>query len=90
MAEIYQIKVQGILDEQWSNWFNGLTTEVGTASDGPPITTLTVAVSDQAKLRGILSKIWDLNLTVISVTQIEPEERERDSQSYSQPGGGLP
>jgi hypothetical protein len=40
-----------------------------------PITTLTGAVADQAELRGILSKIWDLNLMVISVTQIESGEK---------------
>jgi hypothetical protein len=79
----YQIKVQGRLDENWSDWFNGMTIELETEGDSPPITTLTVAVADQAKLRGILSKIWDLNLTVISVAQIEPQECKR----HSQPGG---
>jgi len=78
MAEIYQVKVEGILDEQWSDWFNGLTIEVGSGSDDPLATTLTVAVSDQAKLRGILSRIWDLNLTVISVARIEPGARHRN------------
>ena len=73
----YQIKVQGRLDENWSDWFNGMTIELENECDGPPITTLTVAVADQARLRGILSKIWDLNLTVISVTQIESEGQVR-------------
>jgi len=65
---VYQIRVQGKLDEHWSDWFNGMaiTSESG-------ITTLTGAVMDQARLRGILSKIWDLNLTVISV------ERQQNS-----------
>jgi hypothetical protein len=65
----YQIKVQEQLDEKWSDWFNGMT--ITLESD---ITTLTGAVADQAKLRGILSKIWDLNLTVVSVTQMESEK----------------
>jgi hypothetical protein len=64
----YRIKVRGRLDERWSDWFNGMTI---TPERG--ITTLTGAV-DQAKLRGILSKIWDLNLTVVSVTQMESEK----------------
>ena len=68
----YQIKVQGQLDERWSDWFNGMTLTFGSASNSSPITTLTGVVADQAKLRGMLSKIWDLNLTLISVTQIEP------------------
>ena len=67
----YQIKVRGRLDERWSDWFNGMTLTFESASNSSPITTLTGAVADQAKLRGILSKIWDLNMTVISVTQVE-------------------
>ena len=63
---IYQIKMQGKLDEKWSDWFNEMT--VTLESD---ITTLTGAVVDQAALRGILDKVWDLNLTLISVNRIE-------------------
>ena len=69
--------MRGRLDERWSDWFNGMT-----ITSERDITTLTGAV-DQAKLRGIVSKIWDLNLTVISVTQIELERDE----SHLQKGG---
>jgi len=68
LPAMYRIKVRGRLDERWSDWFNGMTI---TPERG--ITTLTGAL-DQAKLRGILSKIWDLNLTLISVTQMESEK----------------
>ncbi len=71
--DIYQIRVQGRLDAHWADWFNGTTVELEASGD-PPITTLTVA-ADQAKLRGILSKIWDLSLTVLSVILIESEDR---------------
>ena len=73
-----------------SAWYSDkqdVSIEFETECDGPPMTTLTVAVSDQAKLRGILSKIWDLNLTVISVAQIESQECKRHSQPHSQRGG---
>jgi hypothetical protein len=71
----YQIKVQGNLDERWSDWFSGLTVIVGAESETPPVTTLTGSM-DQATLRGILNKIWDLNLTLISVAPIkDPSER---------------
>ena len=70
----YEIRVKGILDRKWSGWFNGMAITFGQASDGSPLTTLTGTVADQAKLRGLLSKIWDLNLTVLSVNRIEPEE----------------
>jgi hypothetical protein len=62
---IYQIKMQGRLDESWSGWFNGMTV----TSDGDT-TTLTGPVADQSALRGILTKLWDLNLALISVTRI--------------------
>jgi hypothetical protein len=83
MAKIYQVKVEGTLDEKWADWFNDLTIDCENECDGSPITTLTGLVADQPRLRGILSKIWDLNLTLISVTRIEP-----GMENYrSQPGG---
>lgn len=68
----YRITVQGRLDESWSRWFNGLTIEC-TSTDDSAITTLTGPVVDQPALRGILNKLWDLNLILISVTRIEKE-----------------
>ena len=67
---VYQIKVQGNLDDRWSDWFSGLVVDVEDESERPPITTLTGSI-DQAALRGMLNKIWDLNLTLISVVPIE-------------------
>jgi len=71
---VYQIKVQGRLDECWSDWFNGMAITFEGESDGPTVTTLTGAVVDQAKLRGMLAKIWDLNLALMSVNRIESEK----------------
>ncbi|MBN2004030.1 MAG: hypothetical protein JXA21_11805 [Anaerolineae bacterium] len=62
---IFQIKIQGELRENWSDWFNGMS--ISTEGD-PSITTLTGTIADQAALRGILNKIWDLNLALISVS----------------------
>ena len=70
---VYQIKVQGNLDDRWSDWFSGLTVVVGDERENPPVTTLTGLI-DQAALRGILNKIWDLNLTLISVVSIEADK----------------
>jgi hypothetical protein len=69
--KVYQIRVQGRLHKRRSDWFEGMTMGLETASDDTLITTLTGAVADQARLRGILSKLWDLNLTLISVVRIE-------------------
>jgi hypothetical protein len=83
----YQIKVRGRLDEKWSDWFNGMALTFESAGNSWPITTLTGVVADQAELRGMLSKIWDLNLTVISVTQVELEECKGHWQAHSLLGG---
>ena len=66
---IYQIRIEGYVDPKWSSWLNGLTI---TMEDGsPPITSLSGPIVDQAKLRGIMNKLWDLNLAVISVKRTE-------------------
>lgn len=69
-SQVYHIKVQGRLDKRWSDWFSGLAVEVQGEIGNPPITTLTGPL-DQAGLRGVLSKIWDLNLALVSVVRIE-------------------
>jgi hypothetical protein len=77
-----QIQVEGQLGERWARWFDGMTIAAGTGSDGSPITTLTGVVTDQAALRGLLSKVWDLNLALISVIRVEeraPDKGRQDS-----------
>jgi hypothetical protein len=64
---VYQIMVEGQLDTSWSGWFSGMTV---TFADG--VSTLTGPVADQSALRGLLSKIWDLNLTMIAVVRLGP------------------
>ena len=70
----YQIQVQGRLGEGWSDWFNGMTVTF----EGH-ITTLTGVVVDQATLRGILDRIWDLNLILISVSRIETNTKSEEA-----------
>ena len=67
----YQIRVQGKLDKRWSDWFDGITMAFERADDDPPVTVLTGTVTDQARLRGILSRLWDSNLTLLSVIRVE-------------------
>jgi len=67
-ARLYEVKIQGQLDEVWSDWFEGIE-----ITNGEKMTTLSGRITDQAALRGILSKIWDLNLIVISVDSFEIE-----------------
>jgi len=69
---VYEIKVEGRLDEGWSGWFAGLTITLEQGSpETLPVTTLTGAVADQAALRGILIALWNLNLDLISVARLE-------------------
>ncbi len=72
----YQIQVQGRLDEDWSDWFSGMTVTF----EGS-VTTLTGTMTDQAALRGILTRVWDLNLTVISVNQVEMDSTSEGGKS---------
>jgi hypothetical protein len=64
----YEIRLKGHLDSRWTAWFDGLTLTHG--SDGT--TLIHGPVADQAALHGLLQKVRDLGLPLISVTQVEP------------------
>ncbi len=68
----YQIKVKGQLDPRWSDWFDRLT--INHEADGS--TTLSGPVVDQAALYGILLKLHNLNLSLLSVSQVETEAKK--------------
>jgi hypothetical protein len=70
----YQITLKGELDPSWSDCLNGFEISAGTAADGTCITTLTGAIADQAALRGVLTRIWDLNLEVTAVNRVQERE----------------
>ena len=72
----YEIVVRGHLDEERSYWFEGLTMTLCLSEDGTPITTFTGEIVDQAALHGALAKIRDMNLPLISVTQVEPNSQD--------------
>jgi hypothetical protein len=67
----YIITVRSHLDDKKSYWFEGLTMTTGYDEDGRPITTFTGHLADQAALHGVLAKIRDMNLPLISVSQLE-------------------
>lgn len=66
----YRIRVDGHLDAHWSPWFAGLT--LTPESDGT--TSLTGVVADQAELHGLLAKIRDLGVSLLSVAVIDPSD----------------
>ena len=63
----YQIRLQGHLGPQWSDWFEGLTIEL--LKDGE--TLLSGPVVDQPALHGLLKKVRDLGLPLLSVTRVD-------------------
>ena len=70
----YEIKVRGRLNPSWSSWFEGIATQTVEATCAEPITVLRGDLPDQAALRGVLNRLWDLNLELISVSREEREE----------------
>jgi hypothetical protein len=61
---IYEIRIEGILDDQWTDWFDGF--DILADADGN--STLVGLVADQAALHGLLDKVRDLGMTLLSVT----------------------
>jgi hypothetical protein len=69
-ARLYEIRLKGHLDARWSDWFDGLS--FTHASDGTTI--IHGPVADQAALHGLLAKVRDLGLPLVSVIHVEPEQ----------------
>jgi len=71
---IYELRVRGALDASWIETMHIETIEVVNSPDQGPVTVLTGAFQDQAALRGVLGRIYRLNLPLISVKLIrEPK-----------------
>jgi len=62
----YEIRVEGVLDEGWADWFDGLRI----TSDGAQ-TLISGQLSDQPALHGVLAKIRDLGLSLVSVRRLD-------------------
>ena len=68
-ASWYEIRLQGHLDSRWSAWFDGM--ELVTRDDGT--TVVRGPVTDQAALHGLLARLRDLGLPLVSVSQTNPD-----------------
>jgi hypothetical protein len=67
-SEFYVIRLKGYLHPRWAGWFEGLTITLQASGD----TLLTGPLADQAALHGLLKKVRDLGMTLISVNLLEP------------------
>lgn len=76
-APEYEFRVAGHLPQRWSAWFDGLT--VTTEADGT--TVLRGPVVDQAALHGLLQKLRDVGIPLVSLTQV-PSDRSSEPQAH--------
>lgn len=65
---VYQLRIKGHLDRQWTDWFEGLTVTLEENGE----TLLTGPVIDQAALHGLLKKVRDLGMPLISAIRVKP------------------
>ena len=66
---VYQIRMKGHLGQQWTDWFEGLSVTLAESGE----TLVTGPVVDQAALHGLLKKVRDLGLPLVSVMRVEPD-----------------
>jgi hypothetical protein len=66
----YEIRVQGQLDSEWADWFTGFTISYDTDDS----TILRGSIVDQAALHGLLIRVRDLSLTLLSVNQVATDD----------------
>ena len=69
---VYQIRIKGHLGRQWTDWFGGLTLTLEDNGE----TLLTGPVVDQAALHGLLRKVRDLGMPLLSVTRVRPSQAD--------------
>ena len=69
---VYQIRIKGHLDSQWTDWFGGLSITLEANGD----TLLTGPVIDQAALHGLLKTVRDLGMPLVSVNPVEPDQAD--------------
>ena len=69
-SDVYEILVEGVLDDKWSDWLGGVSLTI--LENGQ--TLLSAIVPDQAALHGLLARIRDLNLKLISVRKMGTQE----------------
>ena len=75
---VYEIRVQGRLDQRWSTWFDGLTITY----EGVDVTVLRGPLVDEAALHGILIKVRDLTLPLLAVSRVAAQGPDPSSPEH--------
>jgi hypothetical protein len=78
--QVYQIRLKGQLGREWTDWFESLTITLDEDGD----TLLTGPVVDQAALHGLLKKVRDLGLRLLSINPIEPDQAAATAADLNQ------
>jgi hypothetical protein len=78
--KIYQIRLVGHLDHEWTEWFGGLTITLEENGD----TLLTGPVIDQAALHGLLKKVRDLGMALVSVNPVQVTQQHVESENKNE------
>lgn len=80
----YETRLRGHLDSRWAAWFDGMSL----VNEGDGMTVIRGPVTDQAALHGLLQKLRNLNLALVSVTQVDPDRSaDRYSTAHRATGG---
>jgi hypothetical protein len=71
----YQIRIKGHLGDEWMDWFGGMTITLEENGD----TLLTGPVADQAALFGLLRKVRDLGMQLVSINRVDTDKQDRST-----------
>jgi hypothetical protein len=82
----YEIRVSGRLNPEWAEWFGNLALRVEYSGEGASYSILSGPVADQAALFGILNRIRDLGLRLISVNLLAPDTAYETNSGLGQEG----
>ena len=67
----WRICIEGKVDRSWADWFDSMTLSYERRADGVWLTWVSGQLRDQTALRGVVTRMWDLNLRVLSVSPLD-------------------